>query len=127
MKAHLSKCHSSSIHGEKKVAILAAVSDASNPLKRENVARIKVITAVGKALPKLLIIKGFACEGNEGCQMVMETKEELEKHQRQQYSGEGWVEEAYIQALFWRMASGVTRFFRVRHFPPGWDDAGAEE
>ena len=67
MKAYLSKCHSSSIHGEKKVAILAIVSDASNPLKRENVARIKVIIAIGKALPKLLIIKGFACEGNKGC------------------------------------------------------------
>ena len=67
MKAHLSKCHSSSIHGEKKVAILATISDASNPLKREDVARIKVIVAVGKALLKLLIIKGFACEGNKGC------------------------------------------------------------
>ena len=83
MKAYLSKCHSSSIYGEKKVTILAAVSDASNPLKREDVARIKVIIAVGKALPKLLIIKEFAYEGNKGYQMVMETKEELEKHQRQ--------------------------------------------
>ena len=66
MKAHLSKCHSSSIHGEKKVAILIAVSDAFNPLKREDVARIKVIVAIDKALPKLPIIKGFAYEGNKG-------------------------------------------------------------
>ena len=67
MKAYLSKYHLSSIHGEKKVAILAIVSDASNPLKREDVARIKVIAAIGKALPKLPIIKGFACKGNKGC------------------------------------------------------------
>ena len=62
------------------MAILAAVSDASNPLKREDMARIKVITAIGKALLKLLIIKGFACEGNKGYQMVIEIKKELEKH-----------------------------------------------
>ena len=49
------------------MAILATVSDASNPLKRENVARIKVIIVIGKALPKLLIIKGFAYKGNKGC------------------------------------------------------------
>ena len=67
MKAYLSKCHSSSIHGKKKVAILAIVSNASNPLKREDVARIKVIVAIGKALPKLLIIKEFAYKGNKGC------------------------------------------------------------
>ena len=65
------------------MAILATVSNASNPLKREDMARIKVIVAVGKALPKLLIIKGFAYEGNKRCQIVMETKKELKKHQRQ--------------------------------------------
>ena len=127
MKAHLSKCHLSSIHEKKKVAILAAVSDTSNPLKREDMARIKVITAIDKALPKLPIIKGFAYKGNEKCQIVIETKKELEKHQRQQYSGEDQIEEAYIQTLFQRTASEVTRFFRVRHFPPSQNDAGAEE
>ena len=67
MKAYLSKCHLSSIHEKKKVAILAIVSDASNPFKREDVARIKVIIAINKALPKLLIIKGFAYKGNKRC------------------------------------------------------------
>ena len=71
------------------MAILATVSDASNPLKREDMARIKVIIAIGKALPKLPIIKGFAYKGNKGCQIVIETKKELKKHQRQQYSEEG--------------------------------------
>ena len=66
IKAYLSKCHLSSIHEKKKVAILVAISDASNPLKREDIARIKVITAIDKALSKLLIIKGFACEDNKG-------------------------------------------------------------
>ena len=70
------------------MAILAAISDASNPLKREDIARIKVIVAADKALPKLLIIKGFAYEGNKGYQIIIETKEKLEKHQRQQYSEE---------------------------------------
>ena len=88
MKAYLSKCHLSSIYEKKKVAILATVSDTSNPLKREDMARIKVIIAIDKALPKLLIIKGFAYKGNEKCQIVIEIKKELEKHQRQQYSGE---------------------------------------
>ena len=67
MKAHLSKCHSSSIHGKKKVAILAIISNAFNPFKREDVTRIKVIVAIDKAFSKLLIIKGFACKGNKGC------------------------------------------------------------
>ena len=62
------------------MAILAAVSDASNPLKRENMTRIKVIVAIDKALPKLLIIKGFAYEGNKRYQIVMKIKKELEKH-----------------------------------------------
>ena len=65
------------------MAILATVSNASNPLKREDVARIKVIIAIGKALLKLPIIKGFAYKGNKGYQMVIKTKEELEKYQRQ--------------------------------------------
>ena len=46
--------------------ILAAISDTSNPLKREDIARIKVIIAIGKALSKLLIIKEFAYEDNKG-------------------------------------------------------------
>ena len=67
IKAYLSKCHLSSIYREKKVAILAVVNNASNPLKRENIARIKVIIAIDKALSKLLIIKGFAYKGNKRC------------------------------------------------------------
>ena len=66
MKAHLSKCHLSSIHEKKKVAILTIINDASNPLKREDIARIKVIIAINKALSKLLIIKGFAYKDNKG-------------------------------------------------------------
>ena len=65
MKAYLSKCHLSSIHRKKKVIILAIVSDAFNSLKRENMARIKVIIAIDKALSKLLIIKGFAYKDNK--------------------------------------------------------------
>ena len=49
------------------MAILAVVSNAFNLLKREDVARIKVIIAIDKALSKLLIIKGFACKGNKRC------------------------------------------------------------
>ena len=49
------------------MAILAVVNNASNPLKRENIARIKVIIAIDKALSKLLIIKGFAYKGNKRC------------------------------------------------------------
>ena len=80
MKAHLSKCHLSSIYRKKKVAILATNSNAFNSLKRENMTRIKVIIAIGKALSKLLIIKGFAYKGNKGYQIVIETKEKLKKH-----------------------------------------------
>ena len=49
------------------MAILAIVSNTSNSLKRENIARIKVIIAIDKALSKLLIIKEFAYKGNKGC------------------------------------------------------------
>ena len=80
MKAYLSKYHLSSIYEEKKVAILATISNAFNPLKRKDIAQIKVIIATDKALPKLLIIKGFAYKGNKRCQIVIETKKELEKH-----------------------------------------------
>ena len=73
----------SSIHREKKVAILVVVSDASNPLKREDITRIKVIIAIDKALSKLLIIKEFAYEDNKGCQIIIKTKKKLEKYQRQ--------------------------------------------
>ena len=47
------------------MAILVIVSDTSNPLKRENMARIKVIIAIDKALSKLLIIKEFVYKGNK--------------------------------------------------------------
>ena len=47
------------------MAILVIISDASNLFKRENIARIKVIIAIDKALSKLLIIKGFAYKDNE--------------------------------------------------------------
>ena len=49
------------------MAILVVVSNAFNPLKREDMARIKVIIAIDKALSKLLIIKGFAYKGNKRC------------------------------------------------------------
>ena len=47
------------------MTILAIVSNTSNPLKREDIARIKVIIAIDKALSKLLIIKGFAYKDNK--------------------------------------------------------------
>ena len=67
IKAYLSKYYSSSIYEKKKVAILATISDTSNPLKRENITRIKVIIAIDKALSKLLIIKEFTYKDNKGC------------------------------------------------------------
>ena len=65
IKAYLSKYYLSSIYREKKVAILIAISDTSNLLKREDIVRIKVIIAIDKAFPKLLIIKEFAYKGNK--------------------------------------------------------------
>ena len=49
------------------MTILAIISNAFNPFKREDVTRIKVIVAIDKAFSKLLIIKGFTYKGNKGC------------------------------------------------------------
>ncbi|KAI9882136.1 MAG: hypothetical protein M1823_006121, partial [Watsoniomyces obsoletus] len=122
VKAHLTGKHKE-VGEAKKEAIVTAFKETPGALKREDVERIKAITEAGKAIGHLPLLRGCACEGHPGCRFITQTKDEAQRHLRDQHGGAGRIREHVpMQFIFWKTAAGLARFFRVDALPDGGEE-----